>query len=73
VDDLDCDRITAEAFQAFAIPWQVAIASIRHQETVLQRHLLSDQNQPLAPLNPANHDNVTAVFKTMGSKSQDPI
>jgi uncharacterized protein len=73
VDDLDCDRITAEAFQAFAIPWQVAIASIRHQETVLQRHLLSDQNQPPGLLNPTNHDNVTAALKTVGSKSQDSI
>lgn len=37
VEDLDNDRISAETFHAFSIPWQVAITSIRHRETLLQQ------------------------------------
>lgn len=33
--DLDKDRISAESFQSFTFPWEVAIATIRHRETLL--------------------------------------
>jgi TRAP transporter TAXI family solute receptor len=35
VVDLDEDRITSESFQAFRFPWEVAMANLRHRETVL--------------------------------------
>jgi uncharacterized protein len=35
VVDLDQDRITSESFQAFRFPWEVAMANLRHRETVL--------------------------------------
>jgi TRAP transporter TAXI family solute receptor len=35
VIDLDKDRITSESFQAFRFPWEVAMANLRHRETVL--------------------------------------
>jgi hypothetical protein len=35
VVDLDKDRITSESFQAFRFPWEVAMANLRHRETVL--------------------------------------
>ncbi|MBD2464729.1 TAXI family TRAP transporter solute-binding subunit [Oscillatoria sp. FACHB-1407] len=36
VVDLDKDRISAESFQSFTFPWEVAIATIRHREMVLR-------------------------------------
>ncbi|MFY7803864.1 MAG: TAXI family TRAP transporter solute-binding subunit [Limnoraphis robusta] len=33
--DLDKDRISSESFQSFTFTWEVAIASIRHQENLL--------------------------------------
>lgn len=35
VVDLDEDRISAASFQSFTLPWEVALTSLRHQETVL--------------------------------------
>ena len=35
VIDLDKDRISAESFQSFAMPWEVAITTLRHRETIL--------------------------------------
>ena len=35
VVDLDVDRISPESFQSFTFPWEVAINTIRHQETLL--------------------------------------
>jgi TRAP transporter TAXI family solute receptor len=35
LDDFDHDRISAETFQAFAVTWQVVIASLRHREVIL--------------------------------------
>jgi TRAP transporter TAXI family solute receptor len=35
VDDLDLDRISAESFQSFTFPWEVAISTIRHREMIL--------------------------------------
>jgi TRAP transporter TAXI family solute receptor len=37
ITDLDEDRISPQTFQAFSIPWEVAISSIRHRETVLMQ------------------------------------
>jgi uncharacterized protein len=37
--DLDRDQISAETFQAFAIPWKVAIDSLYHHERLLQERL----------------------------------
>lgn len=45
VDDLDLDRITPESFQSFTFPWDVAITTIRHRETLLnQAQLSKDQD-----------------------------
>lgn len=35
VVDLDQDRISAESFQSFTFPWEVAITTLRHRETLL--------------------------------------
>lgn len=35
VEDLDRDRISAESFQSFTFPWDVAFNSIRHREVLL--------------------------------------
>lgn len=35
VIDLDKDRISPESFQSFTLPWELAIATLRHQETLL--------------------------------------
>lgn len=35
VVDLDIDRISAESFQSFTFPWEVAITTIRHREMIL--------------------------------------
>lgn len=35
VIDLDKDRITSDSFQSFRFPWEVALSTIRHRETVL--------------------------------------
>lgn len=53
VIDLDEDRISAISFQSFTFPWDVAIAAIRHRETLLTNLLhyppdtdASVENQP---------------------------
>lgn len=33
--DLDRDRISPESFQSFTFPWQVALTTLRHRETLL--------------------------------------
>ncbi|ABW25783.1 hypothetical protein [Acaryochloris marina] len=35
VIDLDKDRISAESFWSFTMPWEVAITTLRHRETIL--------------------------------------
>ncbi len=35
VVDLDKDRISPESFQSFTFPWEVALTTIRHRETIL--------------------------------------
>lgn len=45
--DLDYDRISAESFQSFTFPWNVALKSIHHRETLLstiQDHQLWKDN-----------------------------
>lgn len=37
VIDLDKDRISPESFQSFTLPWEVAITTLRHRETILLR------------------------------------
>ncbi|MGP1383296.1 MAG: TAXI family TRAP transporter solute-binding subunit [Thainema sp.] len=50
VDDLDLDRITPESFQSFTFPWDVAITTIRHRETLLnQKSLTSSEDAPANP------------------------
>ncbi|WP_299409203.1 TAXI family TRAP transporter solute-binding subunit [Acaryochloris sp. IP29b_bin.148] len=39
VVDLDKDRISPESFQSFTLPWEVAITTLRHRETILLRVL----------------------------------
>jgi hypothetical protein len=45
VVDLDRDRITDESFQTFRFPWEVALSTVRHRETVLldSRRSLEDR------------------------------
>ncbi|ERN42620.1 TRAP transporter solute receptor (TAXI family) [Rubidibacter lacunae KORDI 51-2] len=35
--DLDKDRISLESFQSFALPWETAISSLRHKESLLSK------------------------------------
>ncbi len=35
VVDLDQDQLTAESFQSFTLPWEVAFSTLRHRETFL--------------------------------------
>lgn len=35
VVDLDRDRISPESFQSFTFPWEVAVKTLRHRETIL--------------------------------------
>lgn len=35
VIDLDKDRISPESFQSFTMPWDVAITTLRHRETII--------------------------------------
>jgi TRAP transporter TAXI family solute receptor len=35
VADLDQDRITAQSFQSFTLPWEVAFSTLRHREAIL--------------------------------------
>ncbi|PSF38722.1 C4-dicarboxylate ABC transporter substrate-binding protein [Aphanothece hegewaldii CCALA 016] len=42
VIDLDKDRISPESFQSFAFPWEVAITTVRHRETVILNSRLSN-------------------------------
>lgn len=48
VVDLDEDRISAESFQSFTFPWDVAIAAIRHRETLIANlsRLASPSKEP---------------------------
>jgi uncharacterized protein len=42
VTDLDSDRISPESFQSFTFPWEIAVNTLRHQETMLtNRDLLA--------------------------------
>lgn len=36
VVDLDIDKISPESFQSFTFPWEVAMTSLHHQETVVR-------------------------------------
>jgi uncharacterized protein len=48
VVDLDNDRISPESFQSFTFPWETAITTLRHRETLLNAQLipLPPQSQP---------------------------
>ncbi|NJM98900.1 MAG: TAXI family TRAP transporter solute-binding subunit [Phormidesmis sp. RL_2_1] len=37
VIDLDVDKISPESFQSFTFPWEVAMTTLHHQETVLYK------------------------------------
>lgn len=37
VVDLDVDRISAESFESFSFPWEIALSMIRHQEMLLRQ------------------------------------
>lgn len=41
VIDLDVDRISAESFESFTFPWEMAISMIRHREWLLRSRLQS--------------------------------
>ncbi|ELR98545.1 TAXI family TRAP transporter solute-binding subunit [Gloeocapsa sp. PCC 73106] len=43
VEDLDLDRISAESFQSFTFPWDVAFNTIRHREMLLMNLLPSEK------------------------------
>lgn len=51
LQDLDDDQISAESFQLFAFPWEVAIGAIRHRELTLANHSPADP-----PRTPDNED-----------------
>ena len=37
VSDLDNDRISFASFESFTFPWEIAMSSLRHQESVLRK------------------------------------
>lgn len=37
VSDLDNDRISFASFESFSFPWEIAMSSLRHQESVLRK------------------------------------
>jgi TRAP transporter TAXI family solute receptor len=43
VVDLDEDRISPESFQSFTFPWEVAVTTIRHRETILMNLLPKEE------------------------------
>lgn len=57
VSDLDIDRISAESFQTFTFPWEVAITTLRHREMMLT-------NRPVATNAPANAATNVATKQT---------
>jgi TRAP transporter TAXI family solute receptor len=44
VVDLDKDLISPESFQSFTFPWEVAVTTIRHRETILMNLLPKQEN-----------------------------
>lgn len=49
LEDLDQDRISAESFQLFTFPWEVALGAIRHHEWILmnlspEKEVLKEQS-----------------------------
>ena len=45
VEDLDNDRISAESFQSFTFPWDVAFNSIRHREVLLSNSSSTSESE----------------------------
>ncbi|WP_448571757.1 TAXI family TRAP transporter solute-binding subunit [Trichothermofontia sp.] len=43
VVDLDRDRISPESFQSFTFPWEVAVTTLRHRETLLRNQARSQE------------------------------
>ncbi len=39
IEDLDKDRLSPESYQLFVFPWEVAINSLRHRETLLLKKM----------------------------------
>ncbi len=50
VVDLDKDRISAESFQSFTLTWEVAITTLRHQETIVLGARRAGQSQGCDPI-----------------------
>ncbi|MEM9768915.1 MAG: C4-dicarboxylate ABC transporter substrate-binding protein, partial [Cyanobacteria bacterium P01_D01_bin.71] len=46
VSDLDNDRISADSFESFTFPWEIAMNTLRHQEDLLT----GPQAAAIAPL-----------------------
>ncbi len=42
VVDLDRDRISPESFQSFTFPWEVAVTTLRHRQTLLRERARSE-------------------------------
>lgn len=42
VVDLDRDRISPESFQSFTFPWEVAVTTLRHRQTLLREQTRSE-------------------------------
>lgn len=49
VVDLDKDRISPESFQSFTFPWEVAVTTIRHRETILMNLLPKQETVKESP------------------------
>ncbi len=49
VVDLDRDRISPESFQSFTFPWEVALTTLRHRETLLRGEMTA-QGKTLPPI-----------------------
>jgi uncharacterized protein len=50
--DLDRDRISPESFQSFTFPWQIALTTLRHRETLILSFQPLSQEPSSIPLNP---------------------
>lgn len=45
ISDLDEDRISADSFESFTFPWEIAMDSIRHQEELLLKNAIAPSLQ----------------------------
>ncbi len=58
VVDLDIDKISPESFQSFTFPWEVAMTTLHHQETLLHQAEDTTANLPAGKTSP--HDKCLA-------------